>query len=170
MGMPEMDSYLRLHLSRYVLMAGSEVNMALPIASGQANNKRNRYHAKGIIKEFDSKFYTTTDLEFAALGEAAVFVLGGGGRKASSWLSTKEPEKVTKVEASDDWFGRFLQNEKIVGMFTKDVYKDFQVFCIQNGYGSYSLTMLTRELKKRLPITIKKVRVQNKTMDKYVQI
>lgn len=62
----------------------------------------------------------------------------------------------------------FIKDAEIVGRFTKDCYKEYQSFCIENGYVCSTFSMFTRQIKQKLGVTVKKVRVGNKTLDKYV--
>lgn len=61
----------------------------------------------------------------------------------------------------------WLKDAEIDGRFTKDCYKDYQVFCSENGYTCYTLTSFTRALKQKLGVEVKKVRVKGRLLDKY---
>lgn len=63
----------------------------------------------------------------------------------------------------------FIKDAEIVGRFTKDCYKEYQTFCIENGYTQCTFSMFTRQIKQKLRVTVKKVRISGKTLDKYVE-
>ena len=63
----------------------------------------------------------------------------------------------------------FIKDAEIVGRFTKDCYKEYQSFCIENGYTQCTFSMFTRQIKQKLRVTVKKVRISGKTLDKYVE-
>ena len=82
--------------------------------------------------------------------------------------SRKVEDAIQEYEEDNNPILLFIKDAEIVGRFTKDAYKEYQVFCTENGYSCYTLTMFTRQVKQRLGVTVKKVRVGNKVLDKYV--
>lgn len=82
--------------------------------------------------------------------------------------SAKVEEAIQEYEEENNPIILFIKQAEIEGRLTKDCYKEYQVFCLENGYTCYTLTMFTRQLKQRLGVKIKKVRVGNKVLDKYV--
>ena len=83
-----------------------------------------------------------------------------------------ECEVVTKAvdeyEAENNPVSLFIQQTEINERLTKDVYREYQVFCVENGYSPMTMTGLTRELKRRLNLEIKKVRNGKSVVNKYV--
>lgn len=83
--------------------------------------------------------------------------------------SDKVAEAIEEYEEENNPIILFLKNAEIVGRFTKDCYKEYQVFCAENSYTCYTLTSFTRELKRRLGVVVKNVRVNGKLVGKYVR-
>lgn len=83
--------------------------------------------------------------------------------------SEKVEEAIQEYEEENNPIILFLKNTEIEGRFTKDCYKEYQVFCLENSYTCMTLTSFTRELKRRLGVVVKNVRVNGKLVGKYVQ-
>lgn len=83
--------------------------------------------------------------------------------------SQKVEEAIQEYEEDNNPILLFLKDAEIEGRFTNDVYKEYQVFCNENGYTPYTLTMFTRTLKQKLGIEAKKVWANGKTRSKYVK-
>lgn len=84
--------------------------------------------------------------------------------------SEKVEEAIEEYNEENNPIISFLKDAEIVGRFTKDCYKEYQVFCLENGYTQCTFSMFTRQIKQRLNVTVKKVRMSGKTLDKYVEI
>lgn len=78
-------------------------------------------------------------------------------------------EAIQEYEEENNPIILFLKNAEVVGRFTKDVYLEYQVFCTENHYTSYTLTSFTRQLKQRLGVKVKKIWSNGKTCDMYVE-
>lgn len=83
--------------------------------------------------------------------------------------SAKVEEAIQEYEEENNPIILFLKNSDIEGRFTKDCYKEYQVFCAENSYTCMTLTSFTRELKRRLGVVVKNVRVNGKLIGKYVK-
>lgn len=83
--------------------------------------------------------------------------------------SQKVEDAIREYEEENNPIIMFLKDAEIVGRFTKDCYKEYQVFCAENSYTCYTLTSFTRELKRRLGVVVKNVRVNGKLVGKYVK-
>lgn len=75
---------------------------------------------------------------------------------------------VDEYEIENNPVTLFIQTTEINERLTKDVYKEYQVFCMDNGYTPMTMTGLTRELKRRLNLEIAKVRNGKTVVNKYV--
>ena len=84
--------------------------------------------------------------------------------------SEKVEEAIEEYNEENNPIVSFLKEAEIVDRFTRDCYREYQVFCSENGYTCYTLTMFTRQIKQRLNVKVKKVRVGGKVMDKYVTV
>lgn len=82
--------------------------------------------------------------------------------------SKKVEDAIQEYEEDNNPIISFIKDAEIIGRFTRDCYKEYQVFCAENGYTCYTLSMFTRQIKQRLDVEIKKVRVGDKILDKYV--
>lgn len=83
--------------------------------------------------------------------------------------SAKVEEAIQEYEEDNNPIILFLKDAEIVGRFTNDVYKEYQVFCLENGYSPYTLTMFSRTIRQKLGIEVKKVWAGGKTRSKYVK-
>lgn len=83
--------------------------------------------------------------------------------------SEKVEEALQEYEEENNPLLIFIKTAEIEGRFTKDVYKEYQVFCAENSYTCYTLTSFTRELKRRLRVVVKNVRVNGKLVGKYMR-
>lgn len=77
-------------------------------------------------------------------------------------------QAVDEYETENNPVTLFIRETEINERFTKDVYREYQVFCIENGYTPMTMTGLTRELKRRLNLEIKKVRTGKKVSNMYI--
>ena len=82
--------------------------------------------------------------------------------------SQKVEEAIREYEEDNNPILLFIKNAEIDGRFTRDVYREYQVFCTDNGYTPYTLTSLTRSLKQYLGVEVKKTWANGKTRDRYV--
>lgn len=83
--------------------------------------------------------------------------------------SRKVDEAIQEYEEDNNPILLFIKDAEIEGRFTQDVYKEYQVFCNENGYSPYTLTMFSRTLKQKLGIEAKKVWANGKTRSKYMK-
>lgn len=83
--------------------------------------------------------------------------------------SQKVDDAIKEYEEENNPIILFIKQAEIIGRFTKDCYREYQVFCTENGFACSTLTSFTRQLKQRLEVKVKKVRVGNKILDKYVE-
>ena len=83
--------------------------------------------------------------------------------------STKVEEAIEEYQEDNNPVLSFLKDAEIEGRFTSDVYKEYQVFCIENGYTPYTLTALSRSVRQYLGLKAKKVWAGGKTKSKYVK-
>ena len=83
--------------------------------------------------------------------------------------STKVEEAIEEYQEDNNPVLSFLKDAEIEGRFTSDVYKEYQVFCIENGYTPYTLTALSRSVRQYLGLKAKKVWAGGKTKSKYVR-
>ena len=82
--------------------------------------------------------------------------------------STKVEDAIREYEEENNPIVTFLKSTEVVGRFTKDCYKEYQVFCLENGYTCSTLTTFTRQIKQRLGVKVKKKRIDDKILDQYV--
>lgn len=59
--------------------------------------------------------------------------------------------------------------EQIVNQSTKDVHKSYKVFCVENGFQEMTLSTFSKELRQRLGLTVKRVRVDNTVVRIYIK-
>lgn len=83
--------------------------------------------------------------------------------------SAKVEEAIEEYQEDNNPVLSFLKDAEIEGRFTSDVYKEYQVFCIENGYTPYTLTALSRSVRQYLGLKAKKVWAGGKTKTKYVK-
>lgn len=58
---------------------------------------------------------------------------------------------------------------EIVNQSTKEVHKQYKVFCIENGFTEMNLSTFSKELNKRLGLKVKRVRINGETVSVYLQ-
>ena len=76
-------------------------------------------------------------------------------------------EAITEYEIENNPILLFLQDSEVDGRPTKDVYREYQVFCSENSYTAITKTSFTKELKRRLGAKVKKVRNGSNVLDCY---
>ena len=83
--------------------------------------------------------------------------------------STKVEEAIQEYEEDNNPILSFIKDAEIEGRFTNDVYKEYQVFCTENGYSPYTLTMFSRSVRQYLGLEAKKTWANGRTKTKYVR-
>lgn len=79
-------------------------------------------------------------------------------------------EAISEYEIENNPILLFLQEREIDGRPTKDVYKEYQVFCLENSYTAMTKASFTRELKRKLGVVVKKGRSGSNVIDYYLKV
>lgn len=85
-------------------------------------------------------------------------------------------EKVTKAvedyEIQNNPILLFLQDtdiDKIINQPTKDVHKAYRVFCLENGFAEMTLSTFSKEIGRRLGVTVARKRINGQLVGIYVK-
>ena len=128
-------------------------------------NKRRHYHNHNNRK--GNKPREDKGPEAEAIAEAA---------KEPTVRKPEKPEKVEKAvkdyEVSNNPILLFLQDtelSQIENQPTKDVHKAYRVFCLENGFTEMTLANFSKELNRRLGVTVARRRINGKLVGIYVK-
>ena len=92
-------------------------------------------------------------------------VLSGNGFTESQ----KVEEAIQEYEEENNPIIGFLRDAEVEGRFTKDVYMEYQVYCTDNHFTAYTLANFSKEIRKRLGLVAKQVRLGSQVVKKYVR-
>ena len=92
-------------------------------------------------------------------------VLSGNGFTESQ----KVEEAIQEYEEENNPIIGFLKDAEVEGRFTKDVYMEYQVYCTENHFTAYTLANFSKEIRKRLGLVAKQVRLGSQVVKKYVR-
>lgn len=183
-----MLSYMRIELSSYVVLAGSQIDVTVPIINDSLNRKRNTKLKKKIIVERGGKYFLAADVDFPSPTDAATFVLGGRQNGQKMWINRETGKTIydelhvsalemqTRHSQDEQQHGvkadvsKYLESHEVSDRLVSEVYAEYLCFVEKEGKEKISLTMFTRTIKKLQPIAVKKVRVGNRVVDKYVKV
>lgn len=66
------------------------------------------------------------------------------------------------------WLGE-TDESNIINQITKDVFRDYKIFCVENGFQEMTLQTFSKELRKHLGLTTKRIKIDGVFMQKYVK-
>lgn len=86
--------------------------------------------------------------------------------------SEKVAKELEDYEIQNNPILLFLQekeNFEIVNQPTKDVHRAYRVFCVENGFVEMTLSTFSKEICKRLGLTVKRIRINGAQVGVYVK-
>ena len=87
-------------------------------------------------------------------------------------ISAKVQKELEDYEIQNNPILLFLQEKdisEIVNQPTKEIHRAYRVFCAENGFSEMTLSNFSKELKRRLSVDVKRVRINGKLIGVYVK-